>query len=104
MSVDFLDTDVFIYALDETDARKHAIAEQVIRAAVQTPQATISFQVVQETLNVLVSKLSKRYTPEAARSYLQSVLIPLCRCIRARGCTPARWISRSATASASTIR
>lgn len=79
MSVDFLDTNVFIYALDETDARKHEIAERVIRAAVQTPQAAISFQVVQETLNVLVSKLRKRYTPEAARSYLDSVLVPLWR-------------------------
>lgn len=79
MSVDFLDTNVFIYALDETDARKHAIAERVIRAAVQTPQAAISFQVVQETLNVLVSKLRKRYTPEAARSYLDCVLVPLWR-------------------------
>jgi predicted nucleic acid-binding protein len=44
MSADvFIDTNVFIYHLDDTDPRKQAIAEQIIRRAMSSGKACISF-------------------------------------------------------------
>lgn len=79
MSVDFLDSNVFIYSLDETDVAKHETAERLIHAALQTRQGAISFQVVQETLNIVARKLPIPLTPEDARRFLDRVLAPLWR-------------------------
>lgn len=73
----FIDTNVFIYHLDTTDARKHQIAEKVIREALATGNACISSQVVQECLNVALRKAEVVLSPEAARAYLEAVLAPL---------------------------
>lgn len=79
MSADFLDSDVFIYLFDETDARRRGIAERLVREAIESGNACISFQVVQETLAVLTGKLKKRATPAEARRFLEGVLTPLWR-------------------------
>ena len=79
MSADFFDTNIFIYSQDETDAGKHETAERLIREGSETQRGVISYQVVQETLNVLTHKLSGRYPPEAARQFLKTVLVPLWR-------------------------
>ena len=80
MSADaFIDTNVFIYQLEALDERKSAIAEQIIRDGIANGTACISFQVIQETLNVVLRKAAVPLDPEAARSYLESVLAPLFR-------------------------
>jgi predicted nucleic acid-binding protein len=73
----FLDTNVFIYHLDTTEARKHAIAENVIRDGLASGTACISFQVVQECLNVALRKAEVALSTEGARAYLDTVLVPL---------------------------
>jgi predicted nucleic acid-binding protein len=73
----FVDTNVFIYHLDATDPRKHAIAEKLIRAGLATGTACISFQVVQECLNVALRKAEVALSTEGARAYLDTVLAPL---------------------------
>jgi len=73
----FIDTNVFVYHLDRTDRRKHAIAEKIVRGALATGDACISSQVVQECLNVALRKAEVALSPEAARSYLEAVLAPL---------------------------
>ena len=45
----------------------------------ETQNATISFQVVQETLNVLTRKLPTPMTAEGAKHFLEWVLAPLWR-------------------------
>jgi predicted nucleic acid-binding protein len=51
MSVEtFLDTNVFLYHLDDSDLRKHDIAARLIREALDTGNACTSYQVVQECL------------------------------------------------------
>ena len=51
MSADvFIDTNVFIYHLDSTDARKHRLADQIVRRALSGADACVSWQVVQECL------------------------------------------------------
>jgi predicted nucleic acid-binding protein len=78
MSADvFIDTNVFIYQLDATDARKHAIAEHIVRDGLASGTACISFQVVQECLNVALRKAEVTLEIEVARGYLDTVLLPL---------------------------
>ena len=77
MSADaFIDTNVFIYHLDSSSPPKHAIAEKIVRNALASGSACISFQVVQECLNTL-RKAEVKLDPLAARSYLETVLAPL---------------------------
>ena len=79
MSVDFIDSNIFIYLFDETDARKRRIAERLVQQALEVGTAAISFQVVQETLNVLVGKLRRTASRDDARRFLDKVLVPLWR-------------------------
>ena len=73
----FIDTNVFVYHLDTTDKRKHSIAERIIRDGLASGNACISFQVVQECLNTALRKAEVALDTDAARSYLDTVLIPL---------------------------
>ena len=76
MSVeDFIDTNIFIYLFDETDPFKRQRAENIVRRSLQDGTGCISYQVVQETMNVVTRKLGA--TPENARRLLDEVLIPL---------------------------
>lgn len=73
----FIDTNVFVYHLDRSDKRKHRIVEGIVRDALASGRACISFQVVQEWLNVALRKAVVPLAPEQARSYLDVVLLPL---------------------------
>ena len=74
MSGDFLDSSIFVCLFDETDERKRGIAGRIVESALQTGSASISFQVVQETLNVVTRKLVTPMTAEGAKSFMQDVL------------------------------
>lgn len=74
----FLDTNILIYSFDDTDGRKRDRARALIADALAGP-GVISFQVVQEFLNVALRKFSKPMTAQQARDYLDAVLVPLCR-------------------------
>ena len=73
----FLDTNVLVYHLDTTDRRKHGIAERIVREGLATGNACVSYQVVQECLNVALRKAEVALSVEAARSYFEVVLAPL---------------------------
>jgi predicted nucleic acid-binding protein len=75
----FLDTNLFIYQLDTEDKRKSVIADQIIRDAVTSSNACISFQVVQECLNTMLKKAQICLTAEQAERYLEASLKPLLR-------------------------
>jgi predicted nucleic acid-binding protein len=79
MSADFLDSNVLVYLLDEGEAAKRATADRLVRAGLETGEAHISFQVIQETLNVITRKLQTPVTPEDARRFLDEVLVPMWR-------------------------
>jgi predicted nucleic acid-binding protein len=79
MSGDFIDSNVFVYLFDETDERKRGIADGIVESALQAHSASISFQVVQETLNVVTRKLPTPMTAEDAGRFLEQVLAPLWR-------------------------
>jgi len=77
MPADFIDSNVFVYLFDEVDDRKRGIAESLVSRALETRQAGISYQVAQETLNVITRKLAAPATPEDAGRFLDHVLTPL---------------------------
>lgn len=80
MSADvFIDTNVFVYHLDGADPRKQAIAEDIVRSALRDEEACISYQVVQECLNVIGAKARLAFTVEQSHAYLDAVLLPLLR-------------------------
>ena len=80
MSVEhFLDTNLFVYQLTTENEAKSEIAGKLIREGIRTGQACISFQVVQECLNVMVRHAEITLTTEQARLYLDTSLKPLWR-------------------------
>ena len=76
---DFLDSNILVYLFDPTDARRKGIAEHLVSGAHHEGTAIVSFQVVQETLNVLTRKLKPAMGREDARLALQNILAPLWR-------------------------
>ena len=76
MSADFLDSNVLVYVLDESDRRKSAIAKRIVTESIGG-DASISFQVVQETLNVITRKLDVRVSVADARQFLRAYLLRL---------------------------
>jgi predicted nucleic acid-binding protein len=79
MSVDFFDANIFIYLFDETDPRKREISERILAQSLIHSSGVTSFQVVQETLNVITTKLKVPATPDDAQRFLEKVLTPLWR-------------------------
>jgi predicted nucleic acid-binding protein len=75
----FIDTNVFIYQLEARDQRKAEIADGIIRRAVETGDACISFQVVQECLSTALRKAEVPLDLAGARTYFETVLAPLYR-------------------------
>lgn len=79
MSVDFIDANIFIYLFDELDVRKRTISEELVAQAIGQDSGVISFQVVQETLCVITTKLKVPADPADAEILMQRVLKPLWR-------------------------
>ena len=77
MSGDFLDTNNFVYVLSPGEPRKQAIAIAVVTEALFAG-SSISYQVVQETLNVIVGRAPRLATNQDALDFLDDVLTPLC--------------------------
>ena len=73
----FLDTNVFIYALDARSPAKAKIAEKLIRDAIATRSGVVSYQVVQEFLNVALRQFADVMPIEDAEQYLSTVFRPL---------------------------
>jgi len=71
----FIDTNIIIYLLDGTDAAKRRRSETLIEHALEHGSGCISYQVVQESLNVTIRKL--HFNAEDANRLLNRVLLPL---------------------------
>jgi predicted nucleic acid-binding protein len=74
----FLDTNILVYCFDHSDKKKQQQADALVDAALRDHSGVISNQVIQEFLNVASRKFVKPMTPTEARTYLQTVLSPLC--------------------------
>lgn len=86
MNVDaFLDTNVLVYQVDSSDARKHRIADRLVSQALHEGSGCISFQVVQECLNTALRKSRIALSAEQAQTWLDVVLEPLCTVLPSLG-------------------
>jgi predicted nucleic acid-binding protein len=79
MSADFLDSNVFIYLFDKTNASKRGLAGKLVEEALRSDSAAISFQVVQETLHIITRKLASPSSAAQAQEFLTKILKPLWR-------------------------
>ncbi len=73
----FLDTNLFICQLEAGDENKSTIADEIIREGAATGNACISYQVIQECLNIILRKAEAPLDINGARSYVDHVLTPL---------------------------
>ena len=87
MSDDFIDSSVILYLFDETGPAKRAIARRLIDDALldRDNSSTISFQVVQEVINVILHKYSPPATSQDARQTLDVILTPLWKVMPSQG-------------------
>lgn len=73
----FLDSNVILYLVDETDPRKSDIAEETIMSSLRTRDAAVSYQVVQEVFNVVTRKLATPMTANDALAFFDRFVNPL---------------------------
>jgi len=73
----FLDTNIFVYAFDPVAKTKAQVADRLIREALASGKGRISYQVVQEFLNVAIRRFADLMSAAEAEQYLNRVLHPL---------------------------
>jgi predicted nucleic acid-binding protein len=74
----FLDTNIFVYNFDpDAPPAKRRIARTLIRDALSGREAVISYQVVQEFLNVATGKFARQITIPDLRQLLDIMFRPL---------------------------
>lgn len=74
---DFFDANVFVYLVDLRAPAKQAVAQKLVTEALREGSAVISFQVVQETLDVLGRKFKRVASVPEREDLLREVLLPL---------------------------
>ncbi|HWX93433.1 MAG TPA: PIN domain-containing protein [Terriglobales bacterium] len=73
----FLDTNVLVYSFDLLDRRKADIAERLVTRALTSGLGVISYQVVQEFVNVGLKQFANPMTVAEVERYFFRVLLPL---------------------------
>ena len=74
----FLDTNIFVYTFDQHSKAKRDQASRLVAEALDSRRGIISYQVVQEFLNVATRKFTSPLPVTEAQLYLARVLMPLC--------------------------
>ncbi|MCP4696213.1 MAG: PIN domain-containing protein [Gammaproteobacteria bacterium] len=75
----FIDTNVFVYSFDSEAPEKQAIAKGIIQTSLADDSGAISFQVIQEFLNVAIRKFAEPLSTDDCQAYLHTVLAPFCK-------------------------
>ncbi|MDX1641434.1 MAG: PIN domain-containing protein [Balneolaceae bacterium] len=81
----FLDTNIIIYSFDDRDVQKQEIAKQLITEGLLQNQAVISYQVVQEFVNVVTRKFSTPLSVKDCQLYVDSILGPMWEVYSSKG-------------------
>lgn len=74
----FIDTNIFVYAFNNDNPEKNKIAIGLIKSAIIEHRGCISYQVIQEFINVSTKKFEVPLSIIDCKKYLDSVLVPLC--------------------------
>jgi predicted nucleic acid-binding protein len=75
----FIDTNVLVYTFDDTSLVRREKARGLVEMGLATGLGSISYQVVQEFLNVAMTKFSTPLDARDARAFLDRVLVPMWR-------------------------
>ncbi len=75
----FIDTNVLVYSFDETEPEKRVRSRQLIARALADGVGIISWQVVQEFLNVALHRWEVPMGEQDARRFIETTLQPLCQ-------------------------
>ena len=73
----FLDTNIIVYAFDQTSPKKAKIVQELIAAGVAEKQLVISYQVVQEFTNVALRGFRVSIQTLDLESFLMKALFPM---------------------------
>ena len=74
-AVNFLDSNLFIYLLDGSNEQKQQRAMELVQDSLKNGTGCISYQVVQETMNILLRKIG--VSTEETHTFFNTVLAPL---------------------------
>jgi predicted nucleic acid-binding protein len=74
----FLDTNILVYSFDGSQPEKRKISRNLIKKGLDERYGCISYQVIQEFLNVATRKFSVPLSYQDSRIFLTTVLDPLC--------------------------
>ncbi len=75
--MNFFDTNIFIYAHDESDSTKFEAARDLIRKNVKSRQAIISGQVIQEFCSACLTKAQVPLSVSDVQRIVTTLLLPL---------------------------
>ncbi len=73
----FLDTNILVYSFDLIQTKKRIVSGKLIKRAL-SGEGCISFQIIQEFLNVSTRKFEKKMNSDEANKYLSKILFPIC--------------------------
>ena len=74
----FIDTNIIVYSFDNDSPVKRDTARDIIALALSSGNGIISFQVIQEFINVAARKFKKPLLIPDLFEFLEQVLLPLC--------------------------
>ena len=74
-AVNFLDSNVFVYLLGGSDESKQQRALELVQEGLENGTGCVSYQVVQETMNVMLRKIG--VSTEETHTFFNTVLAPL---------------------------
>jgi predicted nucleic acid-binding protein len=70
----FIDTNIFAYSFDQTDSDKKEKAKTLIEELLENGSGVISYQVVQEFINVSYRKFSSPMSPRELERFIDNIL------------------------------
>jgi len=75
----FLDTNILVYSFHPVEPRKASVAEDLVTRAVTSGLGIISYQVVQEFINVSLRRFGATMTVSELELYFFKILLPMMR-------------------------
>lgn len=79
MNVEFIDSNLFVYLFDQNDERRRTRAREIVENALRNGSGIISYQVVQEVLNVVTHKMQSPLSAGDAMTFCDLMLVPMWR-------------------------
>lgn len=73
----FIDTNVFVYAYDNSNASKGSVAIEMLAGAISTGTGCVSYQIVQEFCNVMLKNDDVRTKVGDLQDILNHTVLPL---------------------------